>query len=203
MNREATGFTLLEILVVLVVLGLLMAMLSAGMRFGLTAIDLETRATARNDDVVTLDQVLRKLISHATTGSQRAPLPFDGQAHTLSFTTLLAGGPDRATGGAVDVAIGVDVRHRLVLRWSPHYAVLAGSRAPGREEVLAEAIDQLSIEYEVPADADGVGDALVWRSSWTGEGLPRLVRLHLASARRTDAALPDIVVETRLRDRLI
>ncbi len=190
--RQAdAGFTLLEVLVSLAIVGLLMVALSGGLRFGLTAVATQDRIGAHAEDLVTIDQAVRKLVEHASAGDSAANTPFHGEPHRMSFVSLVTAGA--MSGGVVDVAIGLDGRHRLVAAWRSHFAP-AGVPV---EEVLAEGVDRLDLSYAAPA---GQGEA-GWRTAWDQEGaLPGLVRLHLVSARPTDAALPDIVAATRLRD---
>ena len=118
--RQA-GFTLLEILVVLVVLGFLMLGLAEGTRFGLRAWDTETAMTTRRADMDAMERVLRTTIAAADPGDVSEQVPFKGRRHTLSFVGRL---PMSAGGAMVtrqaDIALSVDGAQRLVLRWSPH-----------------------------------------------------------------------------------
>ncbi len=187
----ASGFTLLEVLVTLAIAGLLMAALSGGLQFGLTAVGAQNRMSAHNEDLVVIDQAVRKLVEHAAGDPRQSDKPFHGEPHRMSFVSLVSAGPE--SGGVVDVAIGVDGRHRLVAAWRPFFA----TSAVPVQEVLAEGVDHVDLSYAAPA---GQGEA-GWRTAWDSDGLPGLVRLHLVPARKTDAPLPDIVAATRLRDR--
>ena len=59
---QPSGFTLLEILVALVVLGLLMIGLTEGTRLGLRTIETQARLTDRTAGLDAVDQTLRTLI---------------------------------------------------------------------------------------------------------------------------------------------
>ena len=71
-----TGFTLLEILVVLAVLGILFAGLAQGGRFVSLAWDRHVRLIEQNADLDTVDRLLRSIIERAKPGSKWEPLEF-------------------------------------------------------------------------------------------------------------------------------
>ena len=107
-----------------------------------------------------------------------------GDAHRLSFTTRL---PDGAGGQrAVNVALGVDATHRLVLTWSPapHARQLAPPPKP-QQDVLLNGVARLDVSYEGPGG---------WAQEWSGTTLPTLVRLRLGFAEGSGRSWPDIVV---------
>lgn len=78
------GFTLLEVLVALVVLGFLLAGLSQGVRFGIQAWGMQTRRVAQQADMDLALRTLQRLIEEADPGdgnetatsrAARTPLP--------------------------------------------------------------------------------------------------------------------------------
>ncbi len=181
--RARAGFTLLEILVVLVVLGMLMAALAGGIDFGVRSWQGQSRIVDRSADLETADEALRRLIAQAAPGLDTARADLAGDAHRLSFTTRL---PDGAGGErAVSVSLGVE-GHRLVLAWSPASNARPLGPAPApRQDVLLNNVARLDVSYEGPAG---------WVQAWSGTTLPTLVRLRLGFA---DRSWPDIVVAPR------
>jgi general secretion pathway protein J len=173
----AAGFTLLEILVALVVLGFLLLGLSEGTRFGLHAWDSETKLVNRSADMDGMDRVLRSLITQADPGDFDDQPPFHGTAHTLAFISRLP-----MSSGAVsreaDIGLGVDAKHRLVLRWSPHPHAERLTRPvpPPQETVLLEGVDQVAFSFLRPADQNGGG----WTDKWELTMLPLLVRITVS-----------------------
>ncbi len=203
MRDGSAGFTLLEVLVSLVIVGLLMAALSGGFRFSLLATGAEARLTEHNEDLVVLDQTFRRLIGHASAGSQLIDTPFRGAMHEVAFTALLSGAAARTAGGLADVTITVDLRHRLVVVWQPHAVPTSGSVPIGSVEVLADGVDHVDFQYGSPVPSGAPHGSTPWRPVWREEGLPDLVRLHLVPLTKGDAELPDIVAVTHLRDRTL
>ena len=193
--RAAAGFTLLEVLVALVVFGFLMTGLVQGFRFGVHAVGLQAGSARRQGELEAADRALRGLL-HRTARSNTAvagPL-FQGAAHTLAFDTLL---PQAGEGAAqvVRVGLGVDAKHRLVLRWQPAFANPLAPPPPPATAVLLEGVDHVDFAYWQAADARGA-PAGGWVGAWATDELPELVRLHLAF---TDPARrwPDVVAATR------
>ena len=171
-GRQA-GFTLLEILVALVVLGFLMLGLAEGARFGLRAWNTETTLLARGTDMDATDRALRGLIVAADPGDPNEPVPFHGKAHTLAFTSRLPMAADQMITRAADVALGVDSKHRLVLRWSLHpHAERLTTPPPPHETVLLENVDHVDFGYlRRPEQGGG------WTTVWDQPTLPQLVRI--------------------------
>ena len=111
------GFTLLELLVALVVLGLVMVGLTGGARFGLRAWGAQSRLIDARAELDAVDRLLRRLIEGMDPGGpNQAPL-IEGGRGTLSFTADLPAAV--AATRQADVALLVDPAGRLVLRWTP------------------------------------------------------------------------------------
>ncbi len=187
--RTEAGFTLLEILVALVVLGFLMVGLSQGVRFGLKAWDTETRLVNERADMDGVERVLRALIEEADPGEFNDPSEFRGEERTVTFATRLpmaaAGLPTRDA----EIGLGVDARHRLVLRFSPHpHADRLVAAAPPVEQPLLDGLDHIEMGYlRWPEQGGG------WVAAWTAPTLPVLVRIKLVFPEGDPRHWPDIV----------
>ena len=182
------GFTLLEIMVVLVIVGFIGAALAEGTRFGIAASRTADRWVAHDDSAATAERVLRTLVTDAVAGDGEAP-SFTGAPHRVAFATLLPAPPPGLQVATADVALAVE-NGALVLRLRPRYpgAVLAPVRPTTL--VLADGVAGLDVSYWARGDT-----GTAWRSTWTGDQLPLLVRFHVVA--RHDSrmpAWPDIVV---------
>jgi general secretion pathway protein J len=169
------GFTLLEILVALVVLGFLLLGLAEGVRFGLRAWDSETKLVDRRADMDGMERVLRGLVNEADPGDFNEPTPFHGKPHTLALVSRLPMAASALVTRNADVGLGVDAKHRLVLRWSlrPHAERLTKPEKP-QETVLLEGVEDIAFSYLRGADQGGG-----WVDTWELPTLPLLVRITI------------------------
>jgi general secretion pathway protein J len=191
-SRDA-GFTLIEVIVALVVLGFILAGLGQATRFGMSAWGLETRLADNASALERMDRVLRRLIEQASAPVSTDDHPFAGQEHRLTFMTLLPDEPQTQPIRHALVAIGVDDHHRLVLRWQIHPNATALKPLPPMQEiVLAEGLERIDLAYR-QSGADGGK----WSKTWSDSALPAIVQIHfvLANGRHR---WPDMEVATML-----
>lgn len=188
----ATGFTLLEVLVGLMVFAFIMLGLAQGFRFGVHAMGLQAAAVRRQGDTEAVDRALRGLF-HRTARSTSAltDFEFQGTAHTLLFTTAFPKAGEAAA-QLVDVGLGVDPKHRLVMRWSPRFVQPLGAQPPPQNVVLLDGIDHVDFAYWQNDPAPGA-----WLATWPQGDPPELVRLHIEFLASTGNRWPDIVAATR------
>lgn len=181
MRRDA-GFTLLETLVALIVLGLLLVGLSQGMRFGLDAYAHESASLAQAGQEGAVNRALRRLIGQARPGQGA------GTSGRLALITTL---PEVAgSGQLIDAALYLDRQHDLVLAWRAHgTGVALRPPPPARIEVLMRGIAAISIHYWWRQSAFAPP---VWQKSGPAGGLPRLIRLRVVPL--TGPTGPDLIV---------
>ena len=131
------GFTLLELLIVITILGLIVVAMANGVRFAGQAWQVQERRSEKQGDLDAVQNVLRQLITSAN--------GFNGDGVSLRFVATL---PDAlARGGLYDVELGA-LADRLVLAWKPHF------RGPMAEAGwtsadLAEGVSGLNVAYYV------------------------------------------------------
>lgn len=192
--RNAAGFTLLEILVALVVLGFLMLGLAQGTRFGIAAWDQQARRLAERGDLDATDRALRQLIEHADPGQDTDPPRFIGGPGRLAFKTELPLAASALQTRRADVLVSVDAAHRLVLRWVPdlHASRLGPPPSPPETELL-RGVDHLELAYLRPPSSGGG-----WLSTWDDSVLPELVRIRIVFANGDRRHWPDIVAAPML-----
>lgn len=188
-SLDEAGFTLLEILVALVVLGLLMAGLAGGTRLGLAGWHAQDRQLAAADGLEPVDRALGRLIEAAEAGSPDGRGFLTGEAGRLAFIAPAALlGRQTEVIDRLDIAIGLERgqdRHgpgRLVLRSAPHFharplhPLPPGAQAPGTQStVLLDGVRSIAFSYLDRNDHR-------WHDEWTANMLPALIRLHVIRA---------------------
>nr|WP_321986083.1 type II secretion system protein [uncultured Lichenicoccus sp.] len=183
-DREA-GFTLLEIIVALVVLGVLFATLSQGVRFGFSSWGRQDQALRRGEALSAADRTLRRLIEQMDPGSEREGATLAGHPHAMAFIAPLPGASD-AVPEAADMRLSVADGH-LLLSWLPHRHAVRLAPAPAPQTtVLLDGIASLDLGYW----SDG---SQHWSSSWSGNGLADLVRIRIVFGEHDSRHWPDIV----------
>lgn len=192
---RASGFTLLEILIALVLLGFLIVGLSAGVHAALALWRAQGRDLEKTETLDTAARVLRELL---TAIPQVAPAGFAaesegqggirGTAHAFTFVA------DMPTG--IGTTRRADIRlerlgQKLVLLWAPHRHARLPTSPPPREEVLVGGVEDLQLAYW------GSANPLrppTWLSRWNGPQIPQLIRVRLIFDKGDPRHWPDLIV---------
>ena len=187
------GFTLLEVLVALVVLGLLVTGLTQGLRLGVSAWHQQARSLALHGDLDATDRTLRGLVARMDAGGVSGQPPvFNGAFHSLTFKSSLPEAASGLAGRDVVVTFAVGPRHRLELLWIPYYRNPTKPIEPARA-LLIDEVERVEFSYWDDAKA-------TWQREWAGQTLPKLVRIRIVPVGATGPRGPDIVVHP-MRDR--
>lgn len=189
-DAKQSGFTLLEVLVSLVVLGFLLAGLSQAIHFGLSATDRQARAIASHEDADAIDRTLRHLVEQADPGRASVGAVFTGTARALDFVSDLTAVAHLATTRQSEVGLSV-AAGRLMLRWTPYLHAPRLTPAPKPSQtVLLSGVDHLELAYW---GRHGQAER-AWTDRWQGPDLPDLVRISLVFAHGDPRRWPPIVV---------
>jgi general secretion pathway protein J len=189
------GFTLLEMLVVLAVLGFLLVGLTQGVRAGLGLWDAQTRRIGETAELDAGARILRALLSGISTS------PSGGIAPVAAGSTEIKGGHDSlAFIGDLPTGFGTTrranitlelSRGRLVLRWTPHRHELSMAPPPDPIETeLISGVDRLELAYwGSPSASQPAG----WQAQWDGPDIPELIRLRLGFGKGDRRRWPDLI----------
>lgn len=195
------GFTLLEMLVALVVLGFLIIGLTQGVRAGLGMWQVQRHRVAETADLDAAARMLRMLmtrmpavrVGEAASSSNGAAV-MKGSADRFAFVGDLPTG----LGNTRRVDITVGFRHQsLVLFWTPHrHELRTGPRESLAETELVHGIERFEIAYW---GAPAPGQPAAWQEQWDGPEPPDLIRLRLFFAKGDRRRWPDLIAAPRLR----
>jgi prepilin-type N-terminal cleavage/methylation domain-containing protein len=188
-HLTASGYTLLEVLVVLVLLGMLLTGLAQGTSLSLLAFGEQSRLTERFADLDSVHRTLRQLIQNAAPGSEWEQSEFVGTAHSAAFTTVVPVANAASSVTRADVEVSVDSGHRLMLFWAAHlHAIRTGLPAAPLATLLLPGVTDFELSYW-PTPGGG------WTSAWHDAKPPRLVRIRITDGHET---WPDLVATTML-----
>ncbi len=174
-RNRSRGFTFVELLIALLLLGLMSLALVGGLRFGTRAWEAGTRQAQTAGKIERVQNLLRRQLTQplvAPAGNAEVSSAFAGDPQSLVFVApwlAQVGG-----GGATAFQLtGEDGEEgpRLVLRWFPFGEDWDGSFPddPERTRVLMTGLRDLAISYYgVPQGAE----AAEWTDDWTGQQTP-------------------------------
>lgn len=180
------GFTLLELLVAIAVMGIVLLLLNQGLQFGLRAAQLQAGVRDRNGDIEAVDHALRRMVALADPGIFPEPATLQGNAATLAFTTELPLHGDGRLQRA-DVALSA-VAGQLRLRWTPYRHNEAFAAPPAwQETVMLDGVERIELAYWARAGSGG------WSSVWKAGTLPALIRIRIVFDGSSGRHWPPIV----------
>ncbi|MDH3918344.1 MAG: prepilin-type N-terminal cleavage/methylation domain-containing protein [Rhodospirillales bacterium] len=194
------GFTLVELLVALTLLGLIFVALFGGLRFGTRTWETGNQRSEAFAEVEVMQSLLRRQLAQAVTlrtpkGDQAV---FVGEGDRLGFA---APGPSQTgVGGLYLFEIFTepsDENHRLVLRWQIHRPALEFplDDEESKRRVLLENVEGLRFSYF--GDTEKRKD-VQWNDSWSDlEFLPKLVLIEVALPSGDGRYWPDLIVAPR------
>jgi general secretion pathway protein J len=182
--RPTGGFTLIEVLVALVVLGFVVIGLGQGVRFGLLAWNKATSTAGTRENFDAVDRTLRHLIEHTDPGNEIDPPRFTASSDKLDFISRLPDMSGMAT-NRVEAGLGVDSHHRLVLRWRPYLHAKRLRPPQYTETELLGGVARMELSFWAP----GAG----WTMTWDAAVLPAMVRIRLEFTDPAQRRWPDIV----------
>jgi general secretion pathway protein J len=194
LDRQS-GFTLLELLVALVVLGFLVVGLTQGVRTGLTMWGAQTRRVGETGELDADARVLRMLltgISAVPSGGlfpgATHPTKLEGHPDSLTFVGDLPTG--LGTTRRANITMGL-VQDRLVLRWTPHRHEATTAPAPEPIETeLIRGVARLDFAYW---GSPSVDQPAGWQEQWESFNIPELIRVRMRFEEGDRRRWPDLI----------
>ena len=202
LKRRTQGFTLLELLIGMTLVGFILTLLFAGLSLGLRSWEAgEQRMVTSSRQAIIIDFIRRTLEQTYPLFwrvDNEEQLAFAGETESLRFV-----GPvprhEGASGNyliALELADGEDGRD-LVMRWQ-----MSDSREPGFEsleeakpKVLVKAIRELAFSY---FGTENETDEPTWHDQWLHQKAPpELIRLKITL--ENGKTWPDIITATPIR----
>jgi general secretion pathway protein J len=204
-SHSQAGFTLLELLIGVAVLGLLMGILFGGLRLASHQIEWRTARLDRGSRVALVQAFMRRSLADARPLEAAGPragvagpvaaLAFDGTEQEIEFVGVA---PESAESGGLElIGLGL-VRHgtagALSLRVRAYDVGASDAIAPLRETLVLEGVRGVQFAYFGVSAGE---TAPRWHESWReAPYLPALVRLTLTLS--GGETVPDLVVALRL-----
>jgi general secretion pathway protein J len=206
--KRANGFTLLELLIAMTLLGLLMLGLFGGLRLGARVWEAGDSRSADRARVEAVQRFVRTYLGQARplaaadrTGDDT--IAFVGRRDRLEFAAVLP--PHLSAGGFSHVALSLADRDRGSALIVERQAL--GRRDDGRAElarlddpdtaVLLDNIETVEFSYYGPGDR---GDDAEWTDRWDREDrLPLLVRVRIGFSDSDRRIWPELTVALRIR----
>ncbi len=181
-RRKEAGFTLLELMISIAIVGILVFILMAVLRLGFRSVE------AGEKKIESLGRVKASLNMIEAQIQSEIPLTFDeagekkyyfkGQPDSLEFSTNFS-----IWGGETGYVV---VTYQVIVDDQGKRALQASENQVGREDrkeiKLLESFDEMSFEYyyQDPTEEEGQ-----WINEWTEAGfLPKMIRLHLIKERK-------------------
>ena len=187
-EKGSAGFTLLELLVTLVVLGFLAVGLTEGVRLGVKSWDRQSAAVAEHADLDTVDRTLRSLIS----GLEPNAKGTKGGPDQFSFTATLPNTIEAVKSHRADMQL-VNEDNRLMLHWQEHRHQEDSNQPETHAIELIGGIARVQFAYRADKASDS-GLGTDWQAEWHDVGPPRLIRIHLVFPEGDRRYWPDIVI---------
>lgn len=180
------GFTLLELLVAVGLLGLMLVTMLAIIRLGVKSWDRTEGAAEALQRMQAVHEFLRNRIAEAyplPEGEDRAA--FFGSRSTMRLVTTM---PQALGGGLYRLELLLRAGERgqdLIARWQP---ISAADPSGSQERLMLSGLRELSFSY---FDSEN----MTWRAEWTDRArLPQLIRIRV----RGDHGWPDLVERPRV-----
>lgn len=187
-----SGFTLLELLIAITLMGLILVVLYSGLRLGLNSSESGGQRAEATDRLRLVHEFLRRQLAQSMTVYQandkkEQVVVFSGQPGSIEFVAPML--TQLGQGGLYRVRVGI-ADGRLQVRWRPYQADDANAGTE-QQKVLLDSVSRIEWAY-FGSERDDDPEPPRWHSEWSSpQRRPALVRLNLQQG---EQAWPDLVV---------
>lgn len=182
-RRAAAGFTLLEVLIAITLLGVVMALLFTSLRIGIAGWDKGEKHSFEAGRMAIIQSFLREHLAGALPlmddfSHEEPEFSFKGTEEALQFVSVMP-----AAGGRGGLRIfQVDLMKeqggkslRVTLR--PFYPAFEEAEQTKEEVVILEKVERMEFAYYGP---DTLGENKGWQTKWEEQkSLPELIRVDI------------------------
>ncbi len=207
-RRINGGFTLVELLVAMTLMGLMFVALFGGLRFGTRVWEAGVQRGEEFAEVEVTQALLRRqldqLLPLPGLGEEKQEISFSGEQERLTFT---APAPSQFGLGGVyyfDLfAERAEPGQRLVLRWQLYRPDRDEpfNDAESQQRTLLENIEAIQFSYYGDPEQFEVGergDTGAWRERWVGAELPpQLIAVRVAFPESDTRYWPELIIAPR------
>lgn len=195
MNKRQCGFTLIELMVGLTLVGLIVAVLAGAVRTGLFGANVVDERSQAIGDIRLAHRLIRRQVETARPVSwsddRRTRIAFDGTAERLDFITVISPQPGQGGPYAVRIAREGDALVMSLQISSGEAHAFDFSRHTERT-VIMEGVRAVHFAY---FGTDVRDSNAKWWASWTGrDRLPQAVKVQIDFAGDHRAVWPELVV---------
>jgi prepilin-type N-terminal cleavage/methylation domain-containing protein len=188
-THNDNGFTLVEMLVVIILLALIVVALSGGLRFGARVWETTNSIATTEEHNEFGTDLLRQLLANAEPITRGAYVEFEGHRSAVSFETI------------APPALGVAGLAHVELRFGDKGSLVIKMSAARRPDVTRTAIVSTGLEAPRFSYLDASESRPIWLALWRDrDRLPDAIRID-ADGARPSGAWPLFIAQLPLEQR--